>query len=224
MAVLTIICDRRKIKMIADQKIKSIGKQLKELNRINENMEHVSKFEDEISLKRYANDFVTKCEKLTCYSRKLAFDIFEEDRDIFVRDAAENLEIKVEKNDEIARIEIPFLLPKKNHKNTKFICDPLCFVLEKMSQNVELKTEENAVVCFVYVYEKTDKKISPKDYDNVETKRVLDIIALFMLKDDGPQYCDVFHTMEFGEKAKTLIYVMPKKRFIGWNYDRGKAG
>ena len=74
----------------------------------------------------------------------------------------------------------------------------------------------------MHVYDRTDKHIRPRDYDNVEAKRVLDIIALFALRDDGAEFCDIINTMEYGEENKTCIFVMPERCYFQWKFDRAK--
>lgn len=206
----------------AEKMLNSITKQLCELMVIIRNMKQIHACDDEVSLGRLTNDFIAKCEKLTCYARDFAVNTYVAPSEILLHNAAEIQEINVSKHGEILEIEIPFLLPKKNHKNTKFICDPLYFVLNKASKNLDLKIEEKAVVCFVHVYSKANKRISPRDYDNVEAKRILDIVALFALKDDGAEFCDIINTMELGETNKTKIYVMPERCYYGWKLDRTK--
>ena len=85
-----------------------------------------------------------------------------------------------------------------------------------------MKIEEKAVICFVHTYEKNNKNISPRDYDNVEAKRILDIISLFTLRDDGAEFCDIVNTMEYGSESKTRIFIMPEHCYFKWKSDRGK--
>lgn len=203
-----------------EKMIKSITKQLCELMVLSKNMDQISQCDDEVSLGRLTNDFIAKCEKLTCYARAFAINTYVAPSEILLSNAAEIQGIKVCKKGEILDIEIPFLLPKKNHKNTKFICDPLYYILNEAAEKTELKVEERAIVCFVHVYDQNNKRVSPRDYDNVEAKRILDIVALFALKDDGAEFCDIVNTMEFGETNKTKIFVMPERCYFDWKSDR----
>lgn len=206
----------------SEKMLKSITKQICELMVISKNMEQINLCDDETSLERLTNDFIAKCEKLTCYARRFAINTYMAPSEILLHNAAEIQGIQVSKTGEILNIEIPFLLPKKHHKNSKFICDPLYFVLNKAAENLELKIEERAVVCFIHVYDKTNRRVRPRDYDNVEAKRILDIVALFALRDDGAEFCDIVNTMELGETNKTKILVMPERCYCRWKLDRTK--
>lgn len=202
--------------------LRSITKQLCELLVISKNMEQVNGCADAVALGRCVNDFIAKCEKVTCYARSFAVNSYLAPSEILLSNAAQIQGITVSKNGEVLEIEMPFLLPKKLHKNSKFICDPLYYTMNEAVQEMDIKIEERAVVCFVHVYDRTDKHIRPRDYDNVEAKRVLDIIALFALRDDGAEFCDIINTMEYGEENKTCIFVMPERCYFQWKFDRAK--
>lgn len=199
---------------------KSITKQLYELMVLSKNMEEMHSFGDETVYERLSNEFAVKCEKLTLFARKIGMEAFTKNADIILFNATKIQGISVKKEGEILSIELPFLLPKKSKKNSKFLCDPLFYSLDEASKEIDLKFEEKCVVCFVHTYKNSGKKVSPRDYDNVETKRVLDIVALFCLKDDSGEFCDIVNTMEYGEECKTKIFVMPVRSYLKWKTDR----
>lgn len=51
------------------------------------------------------------------------------------------------------------------------------------------------------------------DYDNLQQKQILDTAALYVMIDDSGFLCDVYNTMEQGEKDCTRIYIMEKNHF-----------
>ena len=55
-----------------------------------------------------------------------------------------------------------------------------------------------------------------RDYDNLELKAVIDVIAAFCLTDDTGALCDSFQTTRFGYSSSTVITVMPKNCFSAW--------
>lgn len=55
-----------------------------------------------------------------------------------------------------------------------------------------------------------------RDYDNLELKAVIDVIATFCLTDDTGALCDSFQTTRFGYSSSTVITVMPKNCFSAW--------
>lgn len=123
--------------------------------------------------------------------------------------------IDVCKKDGKVFITLPCLLPRKKGNEHKFIGEPLRYKLEELSKNVNLKIREKAVVCIIHTYDNANKKARCYDYDNLETKKFLDIITLYTLIDDAPQFCDVYHTIRFSDQDKTTIIVMPISSFDG---------
>lgn len=203
-----------------ERTIAGLKKQVCELLVISKNLEQIDACKDEVLLGRLTNDFVAKCETLTCRARNFAMTNFFAPMDLFLSNAAQIQGIVVRKEEEILCIELPFLLPKKKHKNAKYICDPLYYALQAAAKKTELKIEEKTVVCFVHIYDKVENRIKPRDYDNVEAKRVLDIVALFALRDDGAEFCDIVNTMEYGRENKTFMYIMPERCYFKWQFDR----
>lgn len=202
-----------------EERTKVIQKHLCDLLAIERKMECLSISESIEAFSRFTEELVTKSEKLTCMVRKFAADTFVSQSDTIMRNAAEIQGIKAQKKNGIIEIEIPFILPKKKHRNSKFISDPLFYVLNTKVQEDDFRISERAVVCFVYIYSGTNTKMSARDYDNIESKKILDVIALFALQDDGAEFCDIFHKMERGKTDKTKIFVMPEKLFWKMKFD-----
>lgn len=202
-----------------EERTKVIQKHLCDLLAIERKMECLSISESIEAFSRFTEELVTKSEKLTCMVRKFAADTFVSQSDTIMRNAAEIQGIKAQKKNGIIEIEIPFILPKKKHRNSKFISDPLFYVLNTKVQEDDFRISERAVVCFVYIYSGTNTKMSARDYDNIESKKILDVIALFALRDDGAEFCDVFHKMVRGKTDKTKIFVMPEKLFWKMKFD-----
>lgn len=59
-----------------------------------------------------------------------------------------------------------------------------------------------------------------RDYDNLELKQLLDVIATFVMEDDTGLLCDAYNTTEIGDGDCTRVSVMDKERFQGWLSDR----
>lgn len=202
-----------------EERIKILQGNLCNLLAIERKMENLSVPESIEELSYLTEELVTKSEKLTCMVRRFAADTFVSQNDTIMRKAAEIQGISVNKTGNIIEIEIPFILPKKKHRNSKFISDPLFYILNTKVQKDDFRIKEKAVVCFVYIYSGTNTKMAARDYDNIESKKILDVIALFALQDDGAEFCDVFHKMERGKTDKTKIFVMPEKLFWKMKFD-----
>lgn len=61
-----------------------------------------------------------------------------------------------------------------------------------------------------------------RDYDNLELKQLLDVVASFIMVDDGGLLCDAYNTTELGETDCTRISIMPQSRFPVWLEERQK--
>ena len=80
----------------------------------------------------------------------------------------------------------------------------------------------NSVIVLRHVFSWDDRANRKRDYDNVETKLVIDAIALYLLEDDSPEQCEVFHCTALGQEASLDVYVVPRDDFSYW-YDGWKA-
>lgn len=122
------------------------------------------------------------------------------------------------------QIELPPLINKrwKNELNN-FPFDALYWVLFKNLQDNLIKKYEKAGILFVHHYS------NPKsifDYDNLESKKIIDILSMFFLEDDNMKYLTVSHKSVESTFDYVDIYIYPDtpedfKKIIGrsfWGY------
>lgn len=152
-------------------------------------------------------------EKYACSTRDFAQNTFVANRYEVMDKAAEMQGIEVRKDGKTVIIDLPLLLPRKKGKEYKFIGDPLRYKLEEISKSEDLKIREKAVVCIIHTYDNVNKGARCYDYDNLESKKILDIITVFTLTDDAPEYCDVYQTVQLSDRDKTRIMIMPINEF-----------
>ena len=152
-------------------------------------------------------------EKYTCSVRDFAIKTYVSNWDSVMDKAAVMQEIEVQKDGSTVVIELPFLLPRKKGRQHNFICDPLRYRLEEISKSVNLKIRKKAVICIVHIYNNSGNTVRCYDYDNLESKKILDTVALFTLTDDSPEYCDIYQTSRCGNADKTRIMIMPQEEF-----------
>lgn len=130
-------------------------------------------------------------------------------------------EVLVTYVDGILRTELPFLLPHRKHPYTDYLYYPLLRAFEnwcerRILDKKEIPYFEQATVCFVHMY---DKKLSLgriRDHDNIEVKQVVDALGMFFLVSDGGLSLDIYHTTVFGERNRTFLFLMEKRRFVHW--------
>lgn len=116
------------------------------------------------------------------------------------------------------KIVMPFLLPSKRtgKYNCDFLIDPLEYALKAFLKEFPLKKYEDGLLAFRYVYTKEFPERAIRDHDNIEAKKVIDVIASQLLIDDSGRYCSHFYTSAEGEKEATEIYVMDKNKLKYW--------
>ena len=115
------------------------------------------------------------------------------------------------------QIRIPKLLPKRrNRKSVEYLLDPLQGCLEAYTEKNGCPKYRECVICIIHTYSRENPVSRICDYDNLEWKQVLDVLASFLLVDDSGLLCDVYHTTESGAQDETWIIIMEKTRFPDW--------
>ena len=152
-------------------------------------------------------------EKYACSVRDFAKKTYVANRYEVMDKASEMQGIEICKDGKTVIVDLPFLLPRKKGKDHKFIGEPLWYKLEEISKTEDLKLKEKAVVCIIHTYDNVNKKARCYDYDNLECKKILDIITLFTLTDDAPEFCDVYQTVQLSDRDKTRVMIMPVDEF-----------
>jgi len=157
-------------------------------------------------------DMANKAEKIACKLRQILLDLGVISKDELMEMVVNNHDIRVHRNGEILEITIPRLLPDtKSIHNTDFINQPLYYALNKFCKENRVEKFKECAVCFIHVYEKELLLSQARDYDNAETRRVLNTVSKYFLTDDSGRLCDMFHTTMYGETDCTRICIMPRE-------------
>lgn len=131
--------------------------------------------------------------------------------------AAEMQGIRVDMTDGILSVRLPALLPKKTRtEGFKFLQPTLHAALKQYAKQNGLPHFRECTVCIDHVYDRCLPVKAVRDYDNLEMKEVLDIIALYCMTDDTGALCDQFQTTRFADSSCTIISVMQKEKFSAW--------
>lgn len=126
---------------------------------------------------------------------------------------------KVEVNqidlDEI-HIKIPMICTKKR-TNDQYFRDSLNIQLGEYFKDPLLLKDR--VVVFTYTYPPKGmgfKGVRRIDYDNVELRSVLNVLSLYVIHDDGPQYYRLFCCYQEEEKdgRDTTISILSNEKFL----------
>lgn len=113
-------------------------------------------------------------------------------------------------------MRLPMLASKKMKGNSDYIREFLYDVLTEYFNTFQFKKLDKAALIFKHVYKHGTPESWYRDHDNIETKQVADVVALFTMVDDSPKHC--FHLSEGseGDENQTEIYVVPDKAFMSW--------
>ena len=196
-----------------EKKLEGLKRQTCELMATIQKLCETDYVRDKKTFRFLAERFEILSEKYACCSRELCIDSFVMKECEVYDTASEMLGIEIHKEGKSVVIDLPELLPGKKERETNYVGAPLIHQFEKICQTEDLKIKERVVISIVHVYNNELKKTRCYDYDNLEGKRIIDIITQYVLVDDSPEFCDVYHTVEIGKTNKTRIIVMPKTEF-----------
>lgn len=112
----------------------------------------------------------------------------------YYQQAAAAQGIKVSATDDYVFIRVPALLPKKKAaEGFKFLVVPLQAAFEEYRRQHALPHFSDCVICIEHIYDRCLPITAVRDYDNLEFKSILDVIALYCMKDDTGALCDLYH-------------------------------
>lgn len=211
-------------RVIISQRITSI---LGELSRLTStlyamNMADIQKYPENYEV--LSTDAALRAEQIACRLRHLIYSTTSIKKTEYLSSASALLDIGIRYENDILEITLPSLLPKKmQHQSSEFLLDPLHNALSRYAENHSLPQYRHCVVCFSHVYcrELPDRRV--RDYDNLELKRFLDLVASFVLVDDSGLLCDAYNSTELGSTDCTRISIMDSTQFFVWLEKREKA-
>lgn len=195
--------------------------------RLNSNLHAMNS----LDIQRYPDNYETisteaalRAEKIACQLRSLLYASTNIPKEEYLVKAGEAHGIEIHNEDGILAITLPRLLPKKKSKQSSlFMLDPLGAALAKYTTENTIHRFRECVVCISHVYDQELPDWCLLDYDNLQQKQLLDMIALYVMMDDSGLLCDAYNTTELGEKDCTKIHIMEKNRFSGWLFQREKT-
>ena len=118
-------------------------------------------------------------------------------------------------------IELP-QLPLRQHRNVncRYIIDPLLYSLEQYIRETGHPGYDYCTVKITHVFTEDTALRQIHDYDNLEVKKVLDAISLYLMIDDNIKRCHVYHMSAVGDELWTQIRICPMeagdKKIVKW--------
>ena len=166
-------------------------------------------------------DAAIRAERVACALRNLIFAANLTEKSLLMETVAKEHGITIRHQSNLVEITIPGLMPKRNKRiNTTFLTEPLQHCLETYTRNHVLPHFKECVVCFSHIFDRSLPTRRIRDYDNLECKQILDIVASFLMTDDSGLYCDAYHTTEFGDRDCTILTIMEITAFPYWLNER----
>lgn len=168
-----------------------------------------------------STDAALRGELIACKLRHLIYSTTTLTKGEYLTSAAVVQGIRIADSGGVLEITLPSLLPKrKQRRSAEFLTDPLYFTLSQYADSHPLPRYSHCVVCFSHIYSRDLPSRRIRDYDNLELKQLLDVIASFLMEDDSGLLCDAYNTTELGDADCTRISVMDKDRFFDWIKER----
>ena len=167
-------------------------------------------------------------EKIACQLRSLLYATTHIPKAEYLAQASDAHGIEVSQKDGVLQITLPCLLPKKQSRQSAlFLGDPLHMALKEYLERHPITRFRECTVCFFHVYGVYGNDLPIRklpDFDNLQHKQVLDIIALHTMTADNSILCDMFNAAGPGEQSCTKVFVMERNRFPAWyaQYEKAK--
>lgn len=164
---------------------------------------------------------VHRGEQIVRNLRNFARDtIFTAQADIYenVIISAKQLNISVANRvDGIIEITLPCMLPHRKKGDNGFISVPLIRILDEFTLNSSFEKFTNCDICITHVYDMNTTRMERiRDHDNFELKKIMDIIAMFLLTSDSGRYCNTHSFTELSDKNMTRVEIMNVDMFPLW--------
>ncbi len=113
-------------------------------------------------------------------------------------------------------LRLPMLLPKKAEGSADYIRSFLYPAMREFFMEKEPVRFKDCVLIYRHVYDRFRPERQKRDHDNIEINMVSDIVALYVMPDDGPEVCAHYYCSAEGAAERTEVYVVPKGDFPVW--------
>ena len=113
-------------------------------------------------------------------------------------------------------LRIPALLPKKDTGSADYIRSSLYLAMREFFLDSQPVRYNDCVLIYRHIYARDRPERKKRDHDNIEVNMVSDIVAMYVLPDDGPSVCSHYYCSTQGQSDRTEVYVVPQCEFTGW--------
>ncbi len=113
-------------------------------------------------------------------------------------------------------LRIPALLPKKDAGSADYIRSFLYPAMRDFFMGKEPVRFTDCVLAYRHVYDRSRPERRLRDHDNIEINMVSDIVAMYVMPDDGPKICSHYYCSAEGNEERAEVYVVPRQKFPLW--------
>lgn len=113
-------------------------------------------------------------------------------------------------------LRIPLLLPKKGSGSADYIRSFLYPAMRDFFTDKSPVRYTDCILIYRHVYDRERPERKMRDHDNIEVNMVSDIVAMYVMPDDGPSVCSHYYCSAGAIEERTEVYVVPKSDFPIW--------
>ena len=113
-------------------------------------------------------------------------------------------------------LRIPLLLPKKSAGSADYIRSFLYPAMRDFFIDKKPIRYTDCILIYRHVYDRDRPERRMRDHDNIEVNMVSDIVAMYVMPDDGPSVCSHYYCSACAKEERTEVYVVPKSDFPLW--------
>lgn len=113
-------------------------------------------------------------------------------------------------------LRIPALLPKKSEGSAEYVRSFLYPAMKEFFEGLAPVRYTDCILIYRHVYDEKRPERRMRDHDNIEINMVSDIVAIYVMPDDGPEICSHYYCSAKGQTNRTEVYVLPKSEFAVW--------
>lgn len=172
---------------------------------------------DQFNPQQRMMSLVRSAEVSTVSLRNLAARTIRDEAVPFYSEVAGIMGIHIEETHDYIKIRVPGILPKRGQRdNQAFLTRPLRHALLDYLEKNPMERFRACTICIVHQYDEVLGMKRIRDYDNIETKRYLDVIESMLLTNDSGLLCTVLQATQVSDRDCTDFYLMRPEALARW--------
>lgn len=116
----------------------------------------------------------------------------------------------------IAQLSFADSEEKAQRDNQAFLTRPLRYAIMDYLKENPMERFGSCAICIVHNYDAALGKRRIRDYDNIETKRYLDVIESMLLTNDSGLLCTVLQATRMSDRDSAEFYLMRPETLSSW--------